>query len=154
MTPHKPPASGGFPFARMASAVRVSLRPVSNRVLTALCAFCLWGAIPILSRAFAPCRGTVGAVRPCSVWAAPLYSGGHPGPLPGFGQIPARFCGGFCVGFRTVPGGSLRVRLRVIVAAKVADSRQVFARKSLIVAKPCINPGKSLPSFRKLLNSR
>lgn len=34
------------------------------------------------------------------------------------------------------------------------ESRSVFARKSLIVAKPCINPAKSLPSFRKLLNSR
>lgn len=46
-------------------------------------------------------------------------------------------------------------------ALNLADSRRKslrkspgFARKSLIVAKPCINPGKSLPILRKLLNSR
>lgn len=67
-----------------------------------------------------------GAVRPCSAWVVPLHSGGHPAPIPCSGQIPARFCVGFCVGSRTFPGGSLRGRLRVIVAAKVAR----FLRKS------------------------
>nr|DAG70332.1 MAG TPA: hypothetical protein [Caudoviricetes sp.] len=100
-----------------------------------------------MPRVFVPCWGAVGAVRLGSAGVVPLHSGGHPGPFPGFGQIPARFCGGFCVGSRTVAGGSLRNRLRAIVAAIVADSRPVFARKSLIVAKPCINPGKTLPSF-------
>ena len=79
------------------------------------------GRYPYIVMRFRAVLGVLwAAVRPCSVGAVPLHSGGHPGPFPGFGQIPARFCGGFCVGSHTFPGGSLRGRLRVIVAAKVA----------------------------------
>nr|DAG34204.1 MAG TPA: hypothetical protein [Caudoviricetes sp.] len=68
-----------------------------------------------------------------------------------------------------IPGETVRaVRLRAwsessgcAHAPNLAVSRRKslrkslgFARKSLIVAKPCINPGKSLPILRKLLNSR
>lgn len=49
-----------------------------------------------------------------------------------------------------------RLRALDLVASrrKSLQKSPDFARKSLIVAKPCINPGKSLPLLRKLLNSR
>lgn len=151
MTPHEPPVSGGFPFARMAWAVRVSLCPVPCRILTALCAFCLWGAIPILPSAFAPCWGTVGRCASvfCRGGSAAFWWPSRPAPW-------------FRSDFRAVLRRLLcrfqhshgRFSAWPFACHSRCESRMVFARKSLIVAKPCINPGKSLPSFRKVLNSR